>query len=190
MNGRVVIVDDEPITKMDLRGMLEASNYKVVAEASDGLAAIEECKLHQPDLVLMDIKMPLLDGLKASKHILENKLAKAIVLLTSYSDQKYIERAQEYGVTGYLVKPVDERSLVPTLAIALATGQKQQKLVTSCEKLETKLEDRKKIERAKGILMSEENLNEEQSYQLMRKLSMNRRCPIIDIANMLLIGSE
>lgn len=190
MNGRIVIVDDEPITRMDIRGMLEAENYEVVGEASDGIEAIELCKKHLPDLVIMDISMPLLDGLKASKKILDEKYTKSIILLTAYSDKENIEKAKKYGVSGYLVKPIMEKSLTPMVEVAIANGTKTREYEISLEKLTKKLSDRKLIEKAKGIIMVEQNLSEEEAYQLLRELSMNKRCPISEIAEMFVVSED
>lgn len=190
MSGRIVIVDDEPITRMDIRGMLEAENYNVVGEAADGIEAIEICKQQGPDLVIMDISMPLLDGLKASKKIISEKYAKAVILLTAYSDKENIEKAKKYGVSGYLVKPIMEKSLTPMVEVAIATGTKVREYEQSLEKLSKKLSDRKLIEKAKGIIMTEQKLSEDQAYQLLRDLSMNKRCPIAEIAEMFVIADD
>lgn len=190
MNGRIVIVDDEPITRMDIRGILEAENYDVVGEAADGIEAIEVCKKHLPDLVIMDISMPLLDGLKASKKILDERYTKSIVLLTAYSDRENVEKAKRYGVHGYLVKPITEKSLIPMVEVALATGTTTREYEVSLEKLTKKLSDRKIIEKAKGIIMEEQKISEEQAYQFLRDLSMNRRCSISEIAEMFVISDD
>lgn len=190
MSGRIVIVDDEPITRMDIRGMLEAENYNVVGEAADGIEAIEVCKQQHPDLVIMDISMPLLDGLKASKKIISEKYASSVILLTAYSDKENIEKAKKYGVSGYLVKPITEKSLTPMVEVAIATGTKAREYEQSIEKLSKKLADRKLIEKAKGIIMIEQKLSEDQAYQLLRELSMNKRCPISEIAEMFVISDD
>lgn len=188
MSGRIVIVDDEPITRMDIRGLLEAEGYTVVGEASDGISAIELCKKCLPDLVIMDIKMPLLDGLKASKKILEDQLTTAVVIMSAYSDAEYVDKARNYGVGGFVVKPVDEKSFIPTIEVTLASGRKNQELQSSVNELTQKLHDRKLIEKAKGLLMQEQNLSEEEAYQLLRRISMDKRCPIIEIAEMIVVN--
>lgn len=188
MAGRIVIVDDEPITRIDIRDILERENYEVVGEAFNGIEAIELCKMYKPDLVIMDIRMPLLDGIKASKLILAEKLGKAIVLLSAYSDRDHIEKAKQSGVHGYLVKPVTEKTLLPMVEIAIATGAKAQKYEHSVEKLAQKLSERKIIERAKGLLMEEQNMSENDAYNLLRRLSMDHRRPVVKIAEMFLVG--
>ncbi|WP_342455498.1 response regulator [Caloramator sp. Dgby_cultured_2] len=122
MKKTIVIVDDEPITRLDLNELLNESGFEVIGEASDGLDAVEICRKLRPDLVLMDVKMPLLDGIKASKIIITEELAKAVVLLTAYSSSEFVERAKESGVMAYLVKPVDEKTLINTIEIALHKG--------------------------------------------------------------------
>jgi len=107
----ILIADDEPITRMDLRELLQESGYNVVAEAGDGFDAVEACKKHHPDLVLMDIKMPYLDGLSASRLIIEENLADAVVLLTAYGEKEFVEEAKAIGISGYLVKPINAKSL-------------------------------------------------------------------------------
>lgn len=187
MSGRIVIVDDEPITRMDIRGILEDKGYNVVGEASDGITAVELCKELRPDLVLMDISMPILNGLKASKLILEKKYARSVILCTAYSDSEHINKAKEYGVSGFVVKPIDERHLIPTIEVGMAMGNKQQMIEKKHAQLEKKLNERKIIEKAKGILMKEQQLDEEEAYNLLRNISMNKRCQIIEIAEMLVV---
>lgn len=108
---RIVIADDEPITRMDLKEFLEERGYSVLGEATDGFDAIEMCKKIKPDLVLMDIEMPLLDGLSAARILQQEQIGATIVLLTAYSEREFIDSAKEIGVSGYLVKPIDEKSI-------------------------------------------------------------------------------
>ena len=156
---RIVIVDDEPIIRMDLREILESKGYQVVGEAADGFDAVELCRTYVPDLVLLDIKMPLMDGLSAAQIIHEQGLAGAIVLLTAYSESSYIEGAKESGVSGYLVKPVDEKALVP----------------------------RKVVEKAKGYLMETNHVSEEEAYEYIRKMSRLKNVSMKRIAEILLM---
>lgn len=190
MNGKIVIVDDEPITRMDIRDILEEANYDVVGEASDGFEAIELCQRHLPDLVIMDIQMPILDGLKAGKRIISEYLAGGVILLTAFSDSRNIEKATNIGALGYLVKPLDEKSLVPMIEVSIAKGKSVRKLENELTKVTKKLEERKVVEKAKGMLMKENGLSEEEAYQTIRKLSMTRRCPIIEIARTIVISYD
>ncbi|KAB3525596.1 ANTAR domain-containing response regulator [Alkaliphilus serpentinus] len=190
MNLRVVIADDEPITRMDLSEIFREAGYKVVGEASDGFDAVELCRKLNPDLVLMDVKMPLLDGLKASKIIVHEELATSVVLLTAYSGQEFVERAKEAGVMGYLVKPVDEKYLMPAVEVAVCKGQEIKKMKSTLEHIKEQLETRKVVEKAKGILMVKYNMKEEEAYNEIRKISMNKRCPMKQIATAIIINDH
>ena len=125
---RVVIADDEPITRMDIKEILEEKGYEVIGEAADGFDAVELCKAKKPELVLMDIKMPLLDGLSAARIMMEEDVDAAIVLLTAYSEREFIDSAKDLGVSGYLVKPIDEKSLIPSIELAVARNREMRKL--------------------------------------------------------------
>ena len=190
MNKRVVIADDEPITRMDLAEILKEAGYDVVGEASDGFDAIELCRKTKPNLILMDIKMPLLDGLKASKIINNESLADCIVLITAYSGKEFIEEAKAAGVMGYVIKPINEKSLLPAIEIALSKSEEIQEIRSESQKSKESLEDRKKIEKAKGILMREENLTEAEAYNKIRKISMDKRCQMKNIAEIIILNAE
>ena len=184
---RIVIVDDEPIIRMDLREILESKGYQVVGEAADGFDAVELCRTHEPDLVLLDIKMPLMDGLSAAQIIHEQGLAGAIVLLTAYSESSYIEGAKESGVSGYLVKPVDEKALVPCIELAMARSGEIKALKTDVEKANERLETRKVVEKAKGYLMETNHVSEEEAYEYIRKMSKLKNVSMKRIAEILLM---
>lgn len=188
MKKRIVIADDEPITRMDFSELLKEAGYDVVGEASDGFDAVELCRKQKPDLVLMDVKMPLLDGLKASKIIGQENLAGSVVLITAYSGKEFIEQAKEVGVMGYIVKPVDEKSLLPTIEVAISKGHEFRKIKEKVAQTQDQLKTRKDIEKAKGILMSKYGLTEENAYNKIRKLSMDKRCAMKDIANAIIIN--
>lgn len=182
MGKRIVIVDDEPITKMDLQELLEESGYNVVGQASDGFGAIDICKVETPDLVIMDIQMPVLDGLKASKKIMHDNLAGGILLLTAFYDEEYVTKAKELGAVGYLVKPLDEKSFIPTVEMCIARAGEIRSLEGEVNKVTKKLEDRKVIDIAKGLLMQERKINEDEAYQQLRKMSMDGRTSMGEIA--------
>lgn len=190
MNKRVVIADDEPITRMDLSEMLKEAGYDVVGEASDGFDAIELCRKTRPNLILMDIKMPLLDGLKASKIINNENLADCIVLLTAYSGKEFIEEAKSAGVMGYVIKPINEKSLLPAIEIAMSKSEEISEIKNESLKNKESLEDRKKIEKAKGILMKAENITEAEAYSKIRKISMDKRCQMKNIAEIIILNAE
>lgn len=190
MSKRIVIADDEPITRMDLREILEAARYDVVGEASDGFDAVELCRKHSPDLVLMDIKMPLLDGLNAAKIIQSENLANGVVLLTAYSGKEFVEKATKVGAIGYVVKPIDEKSLIPSLEVAISKSAEIKKMKIDIEKASNKLEERKIIEKAKGLLMRSDEITEQEAYDQIRTLSMNKRCSMGDIAEAIIMSYE
>ena len=190
MKRTIVIVDDEPITRMDTREILEANGYDVVGEASDGFEAIEVCKKYNPSLVLMDIDMPLLDGIKASKVLTKEKLVGGIILLTAFEDKKYIEMAKEVGDFGYMIKPVNEKVFIPTVEMCLSKAEEFDELKKDYDKINNKLNDRKLIEKAKGILVKQLNSNENDAYNRIRKLSMDRRTTMAEIAKIIIVGYE
>jgi len=187
---RVLIAEDEPITRMDLREMLEHSGYEVVGEAGDGFDALELCKTVRPDLVLMDIKMPLLDGLSAGRIVLEEKLCDAVILLTAYSERGFIEQAKEIGISGYLVKPVDEKALVPSIELAVARSLEVKRLKNDIEKVSERLENRSIIEKAKGVLMAREKMNEQDAYEYIRKISCAKNISMRRVAEIILLRPE
>ncbi|XZH03934.1 ANTAR domain-containing response regulator [Clostridium perfringens] len=190
MKRTIVIVDDEPITRMDTREILEANGYDVVGEASDGFEAIEVCKKYNPSLVLMDIDMPLLDGIKASKVLTKEKLVGGVILLTAFEDKKYIEMAKEVGAFGYMIKPVNEKVFIPNVEMCLSKAEEFDELKKDYDKINNKLNDRKLIEKAKGILVKQLNSNENDAYNRIRKLSMDRRTTMAEIAKIIIVGYE
>jgi len=187
---RVIIADDEPITRMDLRELLENAGYVIVAEAMDGVEAIESCKEHRPDLVLMDIKMPFLDGISGAKIIQDENLADTVILLSAYSEKKFIDEAKYAGVSGYLIKPIDEKSLIPSIELAVARSHSMIKLRNDMGKISERLENRGIIERAKGIIMTQESMTEQQAYDYIRKLSCDKSLSMRRIAEIILMKSE
>lgn len=186
---RVVIADDEPITRMDLKELLESADYEIAGEASDGFDAVELCKNLRPDLVLMDIKMPFLDGISASKMILEEGLTGTIILLTAYSEREFIEQAKSIGVSGYLVKPIDEKSLIPSIELSVARSQEMQLLRKNIQKVSERLENRKIIEKAKGIVMEQQHMTEQESYDYIRNLSLLKNLSMKRISEIILLKS-
>ena len=182
---RILIVDDESLIRMDLRDILESEQHEVVGEASNGVEAITMCKELKPDAVLMDVKMPELDGIEAARQIGFNHLA-PVVLLTSYSQQDLINKARESGVYGYLIKPVREEQLVPTLEMALGRYHSDAELRKKMAELEQSLEDRKIIQKGTGILMELYSISEEEAYNRIRALSMKKRDSIVNICKALI----
>ena len=187
---KIIVVDDEPITRMDICEILKEANYDVVAQAGDGFDAIEQSRKHKPDFVIMDVKMPILDGLKAAKVITEEKLSRGIVLLTAYSNKEFIEEAKNIGIIGYIVKPIDEKSFIPNLEIIFNKQEEFEKLEKKYLKTSQKLEDRKKIDIAKSILMKTRNFTENEAYEYIRTLSMNKRWDMGKIANIIILSGD
>lgn len=187
---RVVIVDDEPITRMDLKELLEDKGYQVVGEAGDGFDAIEACKTLKPDLVLMDIKMPLLDGLSAARIMNEEHCGATIVLLTAYSEREFINSAKEIGVSGYLVKPIDEKSIIPSIELAVARSREIQNLQKDIAKVEKRLESRTMIEKAKGKIMARDGITEQEAYDFIRKLSQGKNLSMLRVSEIILQSME
>lgn len=186
---RAVIADDEAIIRMDLKTTLEEMGHEVVGEAVDGAKAIEVTRALRPDVVIMDIKMPVLDGLDAAKVISEEKIA-PVVLLTAYSDNELVERAKDAGVFGYLVKPFKESDLLPAIEIAISRYLEMQELESTVSDLEEKLETRKLVDRAKGILMDKYKISEAEAFRRIQQQSMNQRRPMKEIAQAIIIANE
>ena len=186
---RVLIVDDESLIRMDLRDIIESCGHEVVAEGTNGVEALVLCKKHKPDIILMDVKMPELDGIEAARHIGFHHEA-PVVLLTSYSQQDLIDKARESGVYGYLIKPVREEQLVPTLEMALGRYKSDAQLREKMAELEQSLEDRKIIQKGTGILMELYSISEVEAYNRIRTLSMNKQISIIETCNLIIKQSN
>ncbi|GIV06844.1 MAG: Fis family transcriptional regulator [Fimbriimonadales bacterium] len=184
---RIVIADDEPIILLDLRQMLEDLGMSVVGEASDGKQAVEKVRSLKPDLAILDVKMPEIDGIEAARILHEERLA-PVMLLTAYSDSELIQRAKQAGVYGYLVKPFKQADLTPAIEVALARYQEARELEQQVDDLKETLETRKIIERAKGILMDTYGLREQEAYRRIQVQSMNTRKTMREIAEAIIIA--
>ena len=181
-NPTAIVVDDEPITRLDLRQMLEEMSFSVLGDAADGFDAIELCRRHHPDVVLMDIRMPVFDGLTASETIISEDLAGCVVILTAFRDRELIEKANRIGVTGYLVKPVEERLLLPTLEVAMAQAQRLRDARRETAEMREKMEDQRVIDRAKALLAKKESIPEGEAYRRLQKLAMEKRATLAALA--------
>ncbi len=186
---RVIIADDESIIRMDLKEMLTTLGYLVVGEAGDGISAVNLARELRPDLVIMDIKMPDLDGIAAAKILTEERIA-PVLLLTAFSQQELVEGAKEAGVVGYVVKPFRESELIPAIEIALARFKEFRSLEKEAHNLREMLETRKLVERAKGVLMDTQGLREAEAFRKIQKLSMNTRKSMREIAEAILLAHE
>ena len=190
MQTKIAIADDEPIIRMNIREILELAGYKVVGEAADGLDAVELCRNEDPDLILLDIKMPLMDGLSAAEVIHREKEKTAIVMLTAYSDESLVEKAAETGIMGYLVKPVDEKTMIATIRVALKRKQEMAGLAETVGVQEKKIRERKLVEKAKGIVMKTNGISEEEAYGYLRSVSMDKRLPMAEVAQAVIRSHE
>lgn len=178
---RIIVADNESIIRMDLRELLEEAGHTVVGEASDGRKAVELARRHKPDLVIMDIKMPEMDGITAAKIISQEKIA-PVLLLTAFSQKEIVEKAKDSGVLAYLVKPVKEANLFPAMEIAISRFQEFAELERELEDVKNSLETRRILDRAKGILMDTYNLSEGEAYRRIQQYSMSKRKSIRDVA--------
>jgi response regulator NasT len=186
---RVIIADDESIIRMDLKEMLGGLGYLVIGEAGDGLSAVNLARELKPDLVIMDIKMPDLDGIAAAKILTEERLA-PVLLLTAFSQTDLILGAKEAGVVGYIVKPFRESELVPAIEIALSRFKEYRAIEKEAQNLRETLETRKLVERAKGLLMETQSLREAEAFRKIQKLSMNTRKSMREIAEAILLAHQ
>ena len=178
---RILVAEDETIIRLDLKDLLERAGFEVCAEARDGEEAVALARSERPDLALMDVKMPRLDGIEAARRILDERPI-PIVMLTAYGQQELVARAAEAGVFGYLVKPFREQDLLPAIHTAQARHAELQTLRAEAESLQEALDARKVIERAKGLLMAKEGLTEEEAFARLRRASQASQRPLKVIA--------
>jgi two-component system, response regulator PdtaR len=178
---KILIAEDETIIRLDLRDMLQHAGFDVCAEARDGEEAVALARESEPDLAIMDVKMPRLDGIEAARRILDERPI-PIVMLTAYGQQELVTRAVEAGVFGYLVKPFREQDLLPAIATARARHDELAALREESESLAEALAARKAIERAKGLLMAKEGLSEQEAFARLRKASQATGRPLKVIA--------
>lgn len=189
-NLSIVLVDDEPIIRMDLQEMLTEAGYNVVAQGSDGFEAIELCQKHMPDVVILDIEMEMLDGLSAAKMIGETCPNTAIVMLTAYSKNEYTDKAKDSKVSSYILKPVNEKLLVPNIELAVARNKELTEYLEKMKEANQQLENRKVIERAKGIVMQMRGISEEDAYSYIRNISKARSIAMAKVAEIIIRQHE
>jgi AmiR/NasT family two-component response regulator len=184
---RIVIADDEPIIRLDLRKTLENMGHQVVGEAGDGAKAIEISRELKPDIIILDIKMPEMDGIEAAKVITTEGIA-PVLLLTAYSQKDLVDRAKDAGVFAYLVKPFKEADLLPAMEIAISRYEEFVEMENEVTDLENKLDTRKAVDRAKGILMDQYGLKEQEAFRRIQVQSMNTRKSMREIAEAIIIA--
>ena len=185
---RVIVADDETIIRLDIKEMLTEAGHNVVAEAADGEEAVKLAAELKPDLVIMDVKMPKMDGITAARLINDKHIA-PVLLLTAYSQTDLIEKAKEAGVLAYLVKPIREEQLFPAIEIARSSFAEIKTLGEELDYLKESLETRKLLDRAKGILMAAHNITEAEAYRKMQQYSMNQRTTLKELAEAIIAAA-
>ncbi|NUQ97315.1 MAG: response regulator [Streptomyces sp.] len=178
---RVVIAEDEALIRLDLKEMLEEEGYSVVGEAGDGEAAVKLAEEQRPDLVILDVKMPVLDGISAAERIAAGKLA-PVLMLTAFSQRELVERARDAGAMAYLVKPFTKSDLVPAIEMAVSRFQELRALEAEVADLAVRLETRKLVDRAKSVLQTRYGLTEPAAFRWIQKTSMDRRMSMQAVA--------
>jgi len=182
---RVVIAEDEALIRMDLAEMLQEEGYDVVAEAGDGETAVKLAQEHRPDLVILDVKMPVLDGISAAERIAEERVA-PVLILTAFSQRELVERAREAGAMAYLVKPFSKSDLVPAIEMAVSRYAEIISLEAEVADLTERLETRKVVDRAKGILQTSFGMSEPDAFRWIQKTSMDKRVTMRDVAELVI----
>ena len=179
MSVRILVAEDETLIRMDLVEMLQGAGYEVVAQATNGQEAVELASLHKPDLAILDVKMPILDGISAAEKILE---IAPVLMLTAYSQKELVDRARDAGVMAYVVKPFAIGDLMPAIEIAISRHTQMKSLAAEVADLHYRLETRKLIDRAKGVLMKALNLSEPEAFSWIQRAAMDRRLTMKDVA--------
>jgi len=182
---RVLIAEDEALIRLDLKEMLEEEGYDVVGEAGDGRTAVDLAEQLRPELVILDVKMPVLDGIAAAEQIARQRIA-PIVILTAFSQRDLVERAREAGAMAYLVKPFQKKDLLPTIEMALSRFSELVGLEAEVDDLQARLDARKLVERAKGRLMTERGMSEPEAFRWIQRASMDRRLTMRAVAEAVL----
>ena len=182
-----MIAEDEALIRMDLAEMLAEEGYDVVAQAADGESAVQLAEEHRPDLVVLDVKMPKLDGIAAAQRIATQRIA-PVVILTAFSQRDLVERARDAGAMAYLVKPFSKNDLVPAIEVARARFTEMTALDGEVRSLEERLETRKIVEQAKGRLMADQGLTEAEAFRWIQRTAMNQRTSMKALAQSILQG--
>ncbi|TXC94364.1 response regulator [Streptomyces sp. ISID311] len=189
LTTRVVIAEDEALIRLDLKEMLEEEGYTVVGEAGDGQTAVDLAREHRPDLVILDVKMPVLDGISAAEVIAEESIA-PVLMLTAFSQRELVERARDAGAMAYLVKPFSKTDVVPAIEMAVSRFTELRTLEKEIEDLTQRLETRKLVDRAKSILQTQYGLTEPAAFRWIQKTSMDRRLSMQQVAEAVIEDAE
>ena len=182
---RVVVAEDEALIRLDLVEMLTEAGYDVVGQAGDGEAAIELTEKEKPDLVVMDVKMPKLDGISAAERIAKQRIA-PVVILTAFSQRDLVERARDAGAMAYLTKPFTIEDLIPAIELAVSRFLEIKQLDAEVTDLQDQLKARKLIEKAKGLLMTNLQISEPEAFKWMQKTAMDKRRSMTDVAQLVM----
>jgi response regulator NasT len=186
---RVIIAEDEALIRLDLKEMLQEEGYEVVAEASDGESAVKLAEEFRPDLCIFDVKMPVLDGITAAERVIGARIS-PVLILTAFSQRDLVERAAEAGVMNYLVKPFTKDKLVPAIEIAVSRHVQLKALEDEVADLASRLETRKLVDRAKGVLQTAHGMTEPEAFRWIQKTSMDRRLTMKEVAEVVLGGAS
>ncbi|MFJ2604482.1 ANTAR domain-containing response regulator [Streptomyces sp. NPDC091279] len=189
LTTRVVIAEDEALIRLDLKEMLEEEGYTVVGEAGDGEQAVELAREHRPDLVILDVKMPKLDGISAAEKIAEESIA-PVLMLTAFSQRDLVERARDAGAMAYLVKPFSKSDVVPAIEMAVSRFTELKELEKEVADLSQRLETRKLVDRAKSVLQTAYGLTEPAAFRWIQKTSMDRRMSMQQVAEAVIADAE
>ncbi|WP_234997588.1 ANTAR domain-containing response regulator [Pseudonocardia thermophila] len=184
---RVLVVEDEALIRLDLAEMLSEEGYVVAGEAADGEQAVEQARKLRPDLVIMDVKMPKVDGITAAKQIVDERIA-PVVMLTAFSQRDLIEQARDAGAMAYLVKPFARHELVPAIELAVSRFAEKRALEDEVATLAERLETRKLIDRAKGLLMAKQNMTEPEAFRWIQRTAMDRRTTMKAVSEAIIEG--
>ena len=186
---RILVAEDEAIIRLDLAEMLGEAGYDVVGQASNGEQAVEMATALRPDLVIMDVKMPVLDGISAAEQIGKERIC-PVVMLTAFSQTELVERARDAGVMAYIVKPFTATDVVPAIDIALSRWGELKELESEVADLGERLETRKAVDRAKGVLMTKLKISESEAFRWIQKTAMDRRMGMREVADAVVAGME
>ncbi|HVX68524.1 MAG TPA: response regulator [Mycobacteriales bacterium] len=186
---RVLIAEDEALIRLDLKEMLEEEGYVVVGEAGDGQQAIELATATSPDVVILDVKMPVLDGISAAERIVADQIA-PVVMLTAFSQRELVERAAEAGAMAYVVKPFGKADLLPAIEISVSRHQQMRALAGEVADLTERLETRKLLDRAKGKLQADHGMTEPEAFRFIQKAAMDGRKSMREVAQVVLEQSD
>ncbi len=189
LTTRVVIAEDEALIRLDLKEMLEEEGYSVVGEAGDGQRAVELAREHRPDLVILDVKMPILDGISAAEQIAAESIA-PVLMLTAFSQRELVERARDAGAMAYLVKPFSKSDVVPAIEMAVSRFTELKALEKEVADLSQRLETRKLVDRAKSVLQTQYGLTEPAAFRWIQKTSMDRRMSMQQVAEAVIEDAE